>query len=97
MLVEYFHCRLRCPDVDLFSQIFKRNGVEFALVGDVAVHLDLGFPPLRQFIGGFGKREQEILFFGEKRCPAALAFPGQGRGIDMLEGCADVLLQVRER
>ncbi len=96
MLVEYFHCRLSCSNVDIFSQVFERNGVEFALTENVTVHLDLGFPPLCQFVGGFGKREQELFFFGEEGCSAALALPGQGGGVDMFQSSAYVLLQILE-
>jgi len=96
MLIEYSHCRLRCSNVDIFSQVFERNGVEFTLTENVTVHLDLGFPPLSQFVGGFEKREQELFFFGEKGCPTALALPGQGGGVDMFQSCADVLLQIVE-
>ncbi|MFZ2257989.1 MAG: hypothetical protein WAV55_07610 [Clostridiaceae bacterium] len=46
MMVEYFYSRLSCPDLYFLSQVIKWNGVEFTLVDDVAIRLDVGFSPL---------------------------------------------------
>lgn len=52
VVIEYFHCQLDGPDIHFFSQIFEGDGIEFALIGNEAIRLNLGFPihPVRMGI-----------------------------------------------
>ena len=71
-LEEYLDHILRKAHVHFTFDVLVRYGVVVVVCADMVVILYGGYFPGRKFIWVRRQRQQEYLFFGECRCPAAL-------------------------
>ncbi len=78
VVIEYFHCQLDGPDIHFFSQIFEGDGIEFALIGNETIRLNLGFPHSTCLYGNSGSGNRKSFSSARKDVQRLSLFPVRG-------------------
>ena len=66
MMIEYFYRAVSSSNIHGFTGMFERNGMEVALVRNMAIWLDFGLFPYSKLIRFCGEHEQVVFLFLEE-------------------------------